>query len=77
MKALAATTILSFAMLSTVTHAKQPALAPDLVIINASVHTMDEAQPTAGAVAVLGNRIVAVGATPDIRALAGAADAGD
>ena len=72
MKALAATTILSCTMLSTVTQARQPALAPDLVIVNASVHTMDQTQPTAGAVAVLGNRIVAVGATPDIRTLAGA-----
>jgi predicted amidohydrolase YtcJ len=46
-------------------------LAPDLVIVNASVHTMDQAQPKAEAVAVLGNRIVAVGLTPDIRGLAG------
>ena len=47
------------------------ALNPDLIIINASVHTMDPARPTAGAVAILGNRIAAIGSTPEIRALAG------
>ena len=31
-------------------------LLTDLVIVNAAVHTMDEARPTAEAVAVLGNR---------------------
>jgi predicted amidohydrolase YtcJ len=46
-------------------------LAPDLVIVNASVHTMNEAQPHAEAVAVLGNRIVAVGSTAEIRAQTG------
>src|SRR5437016_6061890 len=46
-------------------------LAPDLVIINASIHTMDLTRPTASAVAILGNRIAAVGATPEIRSLAG------
>jgi predicted amidohydrolase YtcJ len=51
--------------------AKEPALAADLVIINASVHTMDKGKPTAGAVAVLGNRIVAVGSTKEIQGLAG------
>jgi len=46
-------------------------LAPDLAIVNASVHTMDEAQPRAEAVATLGNRIVAVGSTAKIQALTG------
>src|SRR6516225_7845138 len=50
-------------------HAKDSSFAPDLVIINALVHTMDPVRPTAGAVAVLGNRIVAIGSTPEIRAL--------
>ena len=58
-------------MLTTTAPAKQPSLTPDLVIINAAVHTMDAAQPTAGAVAILGNRIAAIGSTPEIRALAG------
>jgi len=52
-------------------HAKDSSFAPDLIIVNASVHTMDSNRPTAGAVAVLGNRIVALGSTPEIRAMAG------
>jgi predicted amidohydrolase YtcJ len=71
MKALAAVTILSCAMLHNSTQAKEPSLAPDLIILNAAVHTMDKAQPTAEAVAVLGNRIAAVGSTAEIRPLAG------
>ena len=46
-------------------------LSADLVIVNAKVHTMDREQPIAEAVAVLGNRIVAVGSTRAIRSLAG------
>lgn len=38
-----------------------PGLAADLVIRNAVVRTMDAARPTASAVAVVGNRITAVG----------------
>ncbi|PKP75929.1 MAG: hydrolase [Alphaproteobacteria bacterium HGW-Alphaproteobacteria-6] len=45
----------------------------DLVILNASVLTMDDATPRAEAVAVQGNRILAVGDTASIRALAGPA----
>jgi hypothetical protein len=58
-------------MLTTAAPAKQPSLAPDLVIVNAAVHTMDEVRPTAGAVAIVGNRIAAIGSTAEIRALAG------
>jgi predicted amidohydrolase YtcJ len=57
-------------MLTTVSLAKEPSLSPDLVVVNAAIHTMDPARPTAEAVAILGNRIVAVGSTADIRALA-------
>jgi hypothetical protein len=71
MKALAAITITSCTMLTADAHAKEPSLAPDLIILNAAVHTMDQAQPTAGAVAVLGNRIGAIGSTPEIVALVG------
>ena len=71
MKTSVAVIILAFTMLNTTAPAKQPSFAPDLVIINASIHTMDEAQPTAGAVAISGNRIAAIGSTPEIRALAG------
>ena len=67
----AAVIAVSFTMLTTPAPAKASSLAPDLVIVNASVHTMDDANPTAGAVAIAGNRIAAVGSTPEIRALAG------
>ena len=36
-------------------------LAADLIIVNANVRTMDASKPNAEAVAVMGNRIVAVG----------------
>src|SRR6187455_2145839 len=65
------TATLLIAMLTT-SPAQQPSLAPDLVIINASIHTMDGTRPTAGALALSGNRIVALGSTSEIRALAGA-----
>jgi len=45
-------------------------LAPDLIILNASVHTMDATQPQAEAVAITGNRIAAIGTTEEIRATA-------
>src|ERR1043166_4263982 len=51
--------------------AEKPALVVDTIIINAIVHTMDPSQPTAEAVAILANRIVAVGNTKEIRKLAG------
>ena len=51
--------------------AKDPSIVPDLILLNASVHTMDAGQPTAGAVAIVANRIAAIGSTPEIRALAG------
>ncbi len=46
-------------------------LAPDLIIHNATIHTMDARQPTAEAVGILGNRIVAIGFSKDIKKLAG------
>ncbi|MBE0543927.1 MAG: amidohydrolase [Verrucomicrobia bacterium] len=51
--------------------AQTPSLAPDLLILNAIVRTMDRAQPTASAVAISGNRISAVGGAADLRPLAG------
>jgi predicted amidohydrolase YtcJ len=71
MKTPVAVAVIAFAMLNTTAPAKPSALAPDLVIINAAVHTMDEAHPAAGAVAVSGNHIAAIGSTAEIRALAG------
>ena len=51
--------------------AETPALVADTIIVNAIVHTMDPAHPTAEAVAIYGNRIVAVGSSKDIKKLAG------
>lgn len=50
-----------------------PAPMPTLILYNAKVHTVDDAQPAAEAVAVAGDRIVAVGSNAAVRALAGAA----
>ncbi|MCA0375605.1 MAG: amidohydrolase [Gemmatimonadetes bacterium] len=44
---------------------------PDLVVLNATVHTMDAARPRAQAFAVHAGRIVAVGTTAEMQALAG------
>jgi predicted amidohydrolase YtcJ len=46
-------------------------MTADLVILHASVLTMDDAAPRATAVAVRGNRILSVGDNDSIRALAG------
>jgi predicted amidohydrolase YtcJ len=45
--------------------------AADLLVINAKVYTVDEAQPTAQAVAVIGERIVAVGSNSDVESWRG------
>ncbi|MDF1635604.1 amidohydrolase [Mycoplana sp. MJR14] len=45
----------------------------DLIITNARVLTMDAARPRADAIAIAGNRILAVGAEADIRASSGPA----
>lgn len=46
-------------------------IAPDLLVLNPAVRTMDPARPAAEAVAVLGNRVVAVGPSRELRRLAG------
>ncbi len=46
-------------------------LQPTFIFFNANVLTMDPGQPTAEAVAVAGDRIVAVGSTDEIRPLIG------
>jgi predicted amidohydrolase YtcJ len=48
------------------------ALAPDLVLFNGRVHTIDDEHPSATAVAIKDGRFVAVGSDEEIRALAGA-----
>jgi predicted amidohydrolase YtcJ len=66
------TFVLRLTLMNFPAHADKSSIAPDLIIINAVVHTMDSNQPLAEAVAVLGNRIVAVGSTKDLKKLAGA-----
>jgi predicted amidohydrolase YtcJ len=63
-------TIFLSTMLSTA-QAEKASLAPDLIILDASIHTMDAVRPTAEALAIAGNRIAALGSTAEIRALAG------
>jgi len=58
-------------MLHSTFSANNKGVAPDLIIVNATVRTMDSRQPSAQAVAILGNRIVAVGPDKDIKKLAG------
>ena len=50
---------------------KPSSLVPDLIIVNALVHTMDPNQPTAEAVAIYGNRIVSVGTSKEVKRMAG------
>jgi len=44
---------------------------PDLVVLNAKVYTLDPARPRAEAFAVSGGRIVAIGTSAEMRAIAG------
>ncbi len=46
-------------------------MEPDLLIVNARVHTMDDAMPEASAVAIEGERVAWVGADEEARVLAG------
>jgi predicted amidohydrolase YtcJ len=45
--------------------------APDLIVVGATVYTVDERQPLAEALAVKDGRFLAIGSTADIRRLAG------
>ena len=45
-------------------------IPPDLILYNGTIHTQDEASPFARAVAVSGNRILAIGDDADILSLA-------
>ena len=58
---------------SAVTQGEGQGVMADLVITNARVRTMDERRPEAEAVAVIGNRIVAVGSDAEIKRLIGPA----
>ena len=50
----------TLAMIGSSVFAADSSFAPDLVIVNAVVRTMDPARPMAEAVAVAGNRIAAI-----------------
>src|SRR6476660_6266804 len=65
--------VLALTLMNPIVHADKPAFAPDTIIIDAVVHTMDPSQPNAEAVAIYRNRIVAVGSSKEIKKLAGAA----
>lgn len=63
--------LLSLTLMTLPTHADNSMVAPDLIIFNAVIRTMDTSTPTAEAVAILGNHIVAVGASSEIKKLTG------
>jgi predicted amidohydrolase YtcJ len=47
--------------------------APDVVLLNGAIHTVDPARPRAEAIAIGGERIVGVGSSDEVRRLAGSA----
>src|SRR3954468_12396199 len=49
------------------------ALAPELILVDGHVHTLDESNPSATAVAIRDNHILAVGSDGEMQALAGSA----
>src|SRR5256712_11126565 len=53
------------------THANNPSFAADLIIANGNIRTMDRSHPNAEAIAIHGNRIIAVGSNDEIKKLAG------
>ncbi|HKZ80846.1 MAG TPA: amidohydrolase [Pyrinomonadaceae bacterium] len=53
------------------THADRKDIEPTLIIFNANIHTMEDQQPKWQALAILQNRIVAVGSDKEIKKLAG------
>ena len=59
--------VLTLTLMNLPLRADTQTLVADTIIVNATVHTMDPARPTAEAIAILGNRIVAVGSTKEIK----------
>ena len=56
---------------SSLTIANAQGVTADLVITNANIHTMNGSQKTASSIAVVGNKIVAIGSDSDTKALIG------
>jgi predicted amidohydrolase YtcJ len=72
MKTISLTLISVLACIFSLTAAAQSRPTADLIVTNAKVWTVDKSNPTAQAVAVLGDRIVAVGSNSDINNWRGA-----
>jgi predicted amidohydrolase YtcJ len=70
MKALTSLAIAS-AAISATDQSAAASFNPDLLIVNASIHTMDTVRPTAEAIVIHGQRILALGTTSELRGLAG------
>jgi len=64
---------LCIAALASLSHAQPARQAPDLVLVGGKVFTSDTARPWAEAIAIRGERVVAVGTTVEVRRLAGPA----
>jgi predicted amidohydrolase YtcJ len=62
--------LLGIAMTNFPTRANEP-LAPDVIVVRGIIHTMNSQQPLAQALAIIGNRIVAVGSNEEISRIAG------
>ncbi len=62
---------LASALLALLSLGAEAQIAADLVIVNAEVWTMSERRPRAEAVAVVGNKIAAVGTNAEVRKLTG------
>ncbi len=63
---------LSVVAAAVVACASTPAQPPATIYVNANVYTMDAARPRAAAIAVVGDRILALGSDAEIRAMADA-----
>lgn len=63
--------VLGAALLGANASAAAQSCVADVVIVNAAVHTVDAAKPSAQAVAVCGSRIARVGTNEEVRALVG------
>ncbi|MEK7854878.1 MAG: amidohydrolase family protein [Acidobacteriota bacterium] len=61
----------AFSLLVLFSNISAQSLTADLVITNANVHTIDSKRPTARSIAVLGDRIIAVGSDADTKAFIG------
>jgi predicted amidohydrolase YtcJ len=61
--------VVTLSLISTIAIWAQSKPTADLIVINAKIWTVDKANPSAQAVAVLGDRIIAVGSNADVETL--------